>query len=64
MHAAACAWSFLDRMDSDDTGMVQRSEGPGFALKPREPLGLARDFGRHDFQDHLASEPGIRRRYA
>jgi hypothetical protein len=52
---------FLDRVDADDAGMVERCERPRLALEPLAPLGVRGQVGREDLEGDHAAEPGVRR---
>ena len=49
----------LDRIDRDDVRVVEGGDGARFALKAREPLGIARQFGRQHLQRDVAPELGV-----
>ena len=45
---------FFETVDLRDVGMIQRCEGLGFAREPCEPLGVARERVRQDFDRDVA----------
>ncbi len=50
---------FLDRVDRDDVGVVERRNSLGLAAEPFESLGIGGHFRRQDLDGHLAVELGI-----
>src|SRR5207249_913474 len=49
----------LDAVDLRDVGMVQSGQELGFALEARQPLRVAREMQRQDFDGHVAVELGV-----
>ena len=50
---------FLDRVEDDDIGVVERRDGAGLALEAGEAFGVAGEVGRQDLQGNSAAELGV-----
>ena len=51
--------SFFDRVDGDDVGMIECSDGFGFTLEPDPALFALGHLGRKNFQCDLPVELGV-----
>ncbi len=50
---------FLDRVNGDDVGVVQRRRGAGLALEPFAPVGVARKLAGEDLERDAPLEPRV-----
>ena len=62
-HQRSRASGLLDAVNVGDVRMVERGKDLGFALKPREPVGVGRDRRRENFDRDLALQIGVGARY-
>jgi hypothetical protein len=49
----------LDAINLGDVGMIQRCQQACFALEPRQPVGVAGELRRKNFDGYLAPELGV-----
>jgi hypothetical protein len=54
---------FLDGMDGDDVGMIQRGDDLGLPLEALEPAAVGSDVAREELQSDLAFEGVSSARY-
>ncbi len=52
---------FLDRVDRDHVGMIERGNGASLALEAGQPVGIVGHRGRQNFKSYLPRQLGIRR---
>ena len=52
----------LEPVDDRDVGVVQRGQGLGFALEPREAIRVGGERLGEDLDRDVAIEPGVRAR--
>ena len=51
--------ALLDAINLRDVGMVQRRQNLGFALKPRQPLGILGEGGGQHLDCYITVEAGV-----
>jgi hypothetical protein len=58
-HEGGHAAAFFETVNAGDVRVIQRREHFGFALKPREPIGVGCERRRQDLDRNLALESGV-----